>query len=278
MLQLLPGDLVIEIFCKLKFIQMDIVLVNKRIFDVFKCNEWYICKKIINSYMLLSTEHYKKIIKNLDCYIDPITNTIIFDDTILQAVQELYSHFELVKFLIKNGAQVNGGNLTPLSFAIFKGNVKITELLIEKGANIKGSLRYAAAYNNIEIVKLLLEKEADIHENENEAVNQAFFRKNREMIDFLIKHGADIHMPNNQALRLATRMEAIDILELLYEYNIDIHRNNEEALRLAAEFGYDASVKFFIDHGGNKELALQIATEHGNDNIIEMIKNKIENN
>mgnify|MGYP001612241222 CR=1 FL=1 len=278
MLQLLPDDLLLEIFCKLKFIQMDIVLVNKRIFDVFKCNEWYVCKKIINSYMLLSTEHYKKIIKNLDFWFDPNVNTTIFDDTVLMN-EWLYLHFELVKFLIKNGANIHKGYPSPpLLHAIFVGNLQITELLIEKGVSMDDDniLILAVSQKSLEIVEFLIKKGIIVSKNDEEALMRAILNKNTKMIDLLIKYGADIHILNNYALRCAARIDVVEVLEILVKYNVDIHRNDEHALRMAARHNCYDSVKFFIEHGGNKELALQIATDHGNDNIIEMIKNITE--
>jgi ankyrin repeat protein len=77
---------------------------------------------------------------------------------------------EIVKILIEHGADVNKGE--PLAFAASDGHYETVVLLVENGAEIntpdRGSpaLRFAAAHFHVEIVRYLLSKGADVTYNE----------------------------------------------------------------------------------------------------------------
>jgi RNA polymerase sigma factor (sigma-70 family) len=83
-----------------------------------------------------------------------------------------------VKNLLDKGADANatqqqgeGKGITVLMFAASKGNVDITKLLIERGADVNGKqlksmntpLMLAAVASHLEVVNLLLEKGADVN-------------------------------------------------------------------------------------------------------------------
>ena len=84
-----------------------------------------------------------------------------------------------IKLYLNEGAGINqlsdGTNLSPLSWAVFTGQLKATELLLELGADVNTGqedggtpLHIAAFLGRSEIAKLLIEKGADIHRENNE--------------------------------------------------------------------------------------------------------------
>ena len=120
-------------------------------------------------------------------------------------------NFEMVKFLIENGANVNIENHYSTIYPIFdvitslnnqKTHLQIIQLLIDNGANIKkvdsfGNtlLYHAIEQENIILIELLIQLGCDINHcsrhDKDTALHYACFQKNREIISILIKNGAD---------------------------------------------------------------------------------------
>lgn len=120
---------------------------------------------------------------------------------------------ERVRFLINEGADVNDWMIdeegtkvtTPLSWAAFHGNMALTELLIEKGANLNvtdamgnSALHWAAINNEKEVVKLLLDKGADVNvRNCQFGKTPLMSTSSTEVVKILIAAGADINAKDN---------------------------------------------------------------------------------
>jgi len=105
---------------------------------------------------------------------------------------------EVVKVLLKNGADSNLGNnlgLTPLLNASFKGHPKIVELLIQYNANINfqeisgvTALFVATQEGFVEVVKVLLKYHADKEITSNQGLRPldvAMSKNNTEIINLL---------------------------------------------------------------------------------------------
>jgi hypothetical protein len=96
---------------------------------------------------------------------------------------------------------------TYLHYSVAQGENKITDFLLENGANpdIKNHinnypLNYAVKYENIEIVKLLLEYHADVNIVDCHGFSPIFKtieKNNLEIFKLLLKMGADIKMKCN---------------------------------------------------------------------------------
>lgn len=120
-------------------------------------------------------------------------------------------NFEIVKFLIEEGANVNLKNNYSTIYPIFdaigsinnqKKYLSIIKLLIENGADINkvdsfGNtlLYHAIEKENIELIKLLIQLGCDVNQvsrhDKDSALHYAYFQKNREIISILIKSGAN---------------------------------------------------------------------------------------
>ena len=103
--------------------------------------------------------------------------SVTFDGESIEGAPPLWcaaaaGHFEVVKLLIKHGANVNNTTLTnstPLRAACFDGHLEIVKHLVECGADIEIANRHGhtclmiACYKGqSKIVKYLIEKGADI--------------------------------------------------------------------------------------------------------------------
>ena len=79
-------------------------------------------------------------------------------------------HLDVVKFLVKRGADVAQKNLA-LSSAVNKGHLDVVKFLVENGADVQArensALRWAARYGHLEVVKFLVENGADVQAREN---------------------------------------------------------------------------------------------------------------
>ena len=153
-------------------------------------------------------------------------------------------NFDMVKYLVKNGADVNARDIsgdTALSIASEKENWEIAKYLIEHGADIntecygKTALIRASETGNFDMVKYLVEKGADIN---------AFY-----------------DWDSISALMKASRFGYLEIVKYLVENGANINAkdyNGWTALMYASTMGYSQIVKYLIEKGADKE------TESGN--------------
>ncbi len=102
---------------------------------------------------------------------------------------------EQIKYLIENGANVNGKNkdhynIPPLPIAIERGDIPIIQTLINNGADVNAkvwlgntSLHWASAENNTEIVKILIENGADINATNDQGLGPSDMTSNPEILE-----------------------------------------------------------------------------------------------
>ena len=75
-----------------------------------------------------------------------------------------YGHLDVVRLLIKNGADVSARDNFALRSASYNGNLEVVRLLIDIGADVSAldnyALKWASYYGHLEVVKLLIENGA----------------------------------------------------------------------------------------------------------------------
>jgi ankyrin repeat protein len=92
-----------------------------------------------------------------------------------------------------------------LTYAAFNGHFDIVQYLVENGADIHFgndmALQWSSEKGEIDIVRYLLKKGARIHANDEFALKTAVKNKNIELIKLLLEFGANPHADNNYVLR-----------------------------------------------------------------------------
>ncbi len=169
-----------------------------------------------------------------------------------------------LKQLIERGVNINCHNkngTTALMSALTKGRMKIAEILLENGANIKDkdldfALMKAVEFGHAEITKILLEKGANIYAKNPNGYNP---------------------------LRLAITYDHIDVVKTLIEKGVDINAQNNgyTVLMTTSQNGKSKMVAMLLKNGANANLrnlngqtALMLASQH---NRVKAVKALLEN-
>lgn len=141
--------------------------------------------------------------------------------------------FEMVKFLVENGADVNqrfekAGNQSPIRFACKTGNIDMVSYLLEKGAALEDQpndritpLIQAAKSNHTKLVQYLLERGALVNTQGRDgesALNQAVKNNNVEMVKLLLDKGASVSLldeEGNSTIKLAKKTKNKELIALI---------------------------------------------------------------
>lgn len=107
---------------------------------------------------------------------------------------------DIVGYFFKKAASAEGGYYeTPLHYAVFHGNLEITEYLIEKGADVNARnrnsdtpLHHAVLMGKVDIAKILLKHNANVNARNNWGMTVLGYAADRELVELLLAHGASI--------------------------------------------------------------------------------------
>jgi ankyrin repeat protein len=194
------------------------------------------------------------------------------------------NHFDIVKYLIENGASVNNhpekyfcidvagdaannGHLHILKYLMEEKQAKISNRIFIKPCE-KGHL-FIVKY----LVKYLLEKKIDMQARVKDALQEAAKNGHLNVVKYLLKREADINENRKNfpsALVYACRNNHIAVIKYLIDQGADIHANNDLSLLWSIEYSNDIiTVKYLVEHGSivNSEH-LKKACEKGNLEIV----------
>jgi ankyrin repeat protein len=183
-------------------------------------------------------------------------------------------YLEMAQLLVENGADVNrrGANGEfPLHAAAFRGNSKVTNFLLSRGANPNATtekgftaLYYAAGsdYGAASAEELLNYGASPNAKSSNgrTALHQAASQGATKVIEVLLAHKADINMPDDRGytpLHAAVqyRIGKINVAELLVNNGADVdaksYREGVTPLREAISTGDTEVVKLLLSHGAD---------------------------
>lgn len=186
--------------------------------------------------------------------------------------------------------------MTALALASMGGYQNVVGLLLDNGANIEGnkassSLRItplykAVTYNQLKIVELLIDRGASI--NLSRALYQATYQNNLAMVKLLISKGGDVNYQDSEIdspLYVAAEKGYIEIAKLLISNNANVNANGhftkKAPLHLAAEWGNLTMAMILIANGAevNKSSGsivpvtpLDYAESFGHTKLIALLK------
>lgn len=208
---------------------------------------------------------------------------INYSDSILLRIAAYQEKEEIVKYLLKRGADINKAIInaekhneyqTKRNLLNIKGNInsylneKFTEdsdPIADMGIGIKGEMQRwlksqgmkvfypdrmlitCAAYGKTEYVKYLLKNGVGIHTGLEEALSTSSERGHVEVVKLLLDARADVHYDRDVALRLASYYGHIEIVKLLLNAGADVSANNYSSLRLANDKGHSEIIKLLSD-------------------------------
>ena len=119
-----------------------------------------------------------------------INNTLL-----VEAVKE--GELPIIKYAVKNGANIHISKEIALRYASSKGHLEIVKYLVEQGADIHAdddhSLTWASEEGHFDVVKYLVSRGASIHAANDLAVRAASQNGHEEIVKYLVKHAANIH-------------------------------------------------------------------------------------
>ncbi|MEI0797955.1 ankyrin repeat domain-containing protein [Brachyspira intermedia] len=220
---------------------------------------------------------------------------------LIQAIK--YKQTDIINYLLENNADINLKEeltgFTPLMASFH--DITITELLIEKGADIEArnvdginALVYAVSLNDEEMVKFLLENGADANtvcEIENEHIYMlptpliyAAYKGNTNIINILLENGADINYTTDEMTPLiyAAYKGNTNIINTLLENGVDINYTNYygmTALMYAASYNQFEAVKILLENNADTSItdeygrtALDLAKSEDYNDIVELIE------
>lgn len=183
-------------------------------------------------------------------------------------------HSEMVKLLIKNGAEINlknkKGRLTALDIAIYNGHSDTTALLLKYGANINQEgkrlpppLHLAIQKNNFYITSLLIKNKANINLKDkrgNTPLHIAALKVNVDIISILIENGANINSKNNHGrtpLHFASSLGKKNIVSFLVQNGSNLELKSKDGFSAVEESickGYKSITSILLKNGAKTQI------------------------
>lgn len=213
-----------------------------------------------------------------------------------------YNRKDIVEYLISMGAELNAKNssgFTPLAWAVDRGLVDITWMLLEAEADpaiadSKGNtpLHKATTLKNAQMVETLLSINTDeeewckVNARNTEGCTSAYFaafQGSNDVLQILIDFQANINLPsfkNITPLHRAVSANRLDTVKMLLENGARINDsddNGRTALHLSVSLNNVELVKLLLEHrpalslDANSNNALQIAQAKKLTELVEIL-------
>ena len=173
----------------------------------------------------------------------------------------LAQDIDILKVVLRSGININdqrvdlGLPCTPLQSVCKAGNLDMTRLLIEAGADVdargdprtSSPLASAACSGNTEILKIMISANADVNshgESSQSALQAAIAEEGIDSVQVLLSAGADVHYANKNwdtALHDAAGFYNTELIELLIRAGADVNATNWHGLT-----ALDAVIKDYL--------------------------------
>jgi serine/threonine-protein phosphatase 6 regulatory ankyrin repeat subunit B len=173
-----------------------------------------------------------------------------------------------VDHLQKRGVNVNlipsNQDLSALMVVSQCGNIQMTKLLLEYGANVNlknrngwSALIFASESRQFEIADLLLDYGADVNLQSYDGTSALMVSYLPKLSELFLDRGANINLKNNNgasAIFVAVQKGFIKLAKFLLEYGADVNEHDNEdtsTLMVAIKNENIETVKIFLDYGAN---------------------------
>jgi len=177
---------------------------------------------------------------------------LTIDEKLLGAV-EFNDILEVIDLLI-DGADLHCYDDEPIRESAWRGHYEITELLLERGANINAISEY-----NETPLTLACKSYAD----------------NMRMIEFLLQNGADITLGNPKPIiDSCIEIDKADVLRLLCEHGIQFDK--KYVLRASIIRKHKNTIEFLLDKYPNITINTRFAIEKSDVHVCQFIKMLID--
>ncbi|BCS83144.1 ankyrin repeat protein [Cotonvirus japonicus] len=193
-----------------------------------------------------------------------------------------HGNFEMVKYLIDQGVDINVDNGNIIHSALYYGRIETIKYLVEHGADVNinnGSIIKNALYRgHYEIVKHMIKYGADININNNDIIISAVTSRRLDVAKFLVEIGADIQACDNWILKWASEHGRLEVIKFLVEIGVDIQYDNNLAIRWSSFEGHLECVKFLVSQGADIQAqdnyAIRRASEYGRLEVVKFLVEK----
>ena len=191
-----------------------------------------------------------------------------------------YGHLEIVIFLVENGADIKIRNNEPLIAASNSGNVDIVLYLLDLGADINAkngeALLNTIINGDLDLLRIMVDRGGNILDDSflETAIKEGKF----EIVVFMVEKGSNIHFSNDYGLVCACTERYINIVKYLVENGADINTRNGECLCYSCFSGYVDIVKYLLDKGMdpgiNNNMPLMDSCLEGHIEIVKLLVEK----
>ena len=187
----------------------------------------------------------------------------------------------LVKRLLKAGANVHAQDDLPLCVASENGHLEVVKELLRAGANVHAqddlSLQWASQNGHLKIVRELLRAGANVHIKDDYALRFASQNGHWEVVKYLLKAGANVHVKDDLPLCVASENGHLEVVKELLKAGANVHAQDDLSLQWASQNGHLEIVKKLLRAGANvhaqDDYALQWASQNGHWEVVkELLK------
>nr|XP_034320280.1 uncharacterized protein LOC105342216 isoform X1 [Crassostrea gigas]XP_034320282.1 uncharacterized protein LOC105342216 isoform X1 [Crassostrea gigas]XP_034320283.1 uncharacterized protein LOC105342216 isoform X1 [Crassostrea gigas] len=178
-------------------------------------------------------------------------------------------HLNIIRALIKHGADINGQNCTysPIIASCLKGHSNIVSELLLHGADVnQGSdcspLTAACSQGHLSVVKELLKHGADVNMSVSDSspLIAACSKGYLDIISLLSKHGANLNITvsDNSSLLSACSQGHLSVVNELLKQGADVNItvSDSSPLIVACSEGYLDIISLLLKHGANVNITV----------------------
>ncbi len=179
-------------------------------------------------------------------------------------------HLNIIKYLFENNFAADSF-YESIIYAAYFGHFEIVKYMIKNGADIntRDLLSNAAMNGHLDVVKYLIENGADIHLDDDYALIKAAGRGDLNIIKYLVENGANLHAKNDLVLQITASYGDLETVKYLIEKASeasgtslqDLRTLNDKALIIAAQNGHLKLVKYLVENDVNSKGALRTVSQ-----------------